>query len=189
MHPFLNSQHVRPHWLLFLLGTPSLGLQSSCHSRWAHTHLLAVGTIFLYGLFCRENILLYSCLYHKGENKIEAAGFQKNGGGLPCGHKDHSYKIRHSTKCVWAKSVAFPVPSLMYSFLALAVQSSPWSRAIFSVARICCQEGRVGCGLLSVGLGKRGGLRMSSSGHLLEAVQEPISLGSALTGSEWRAQG
>lgn len=59
-----------------------------------------------------------------------------------------------------------PGPSLVCSSLALAVQSSSQGRTLLSGARACGQGVRIGCGLLSVGLGNRGGRKTGSSGHL-----------------------
>lgn len=64
----LKSQHIRPHRPLFLPGNPRLGLRSSCHSKWTSAHLFAVVPSLYVDYFLERNIL-YSCLYHKGEDK------------------------------------------------------------------------------------------------------------------------
>lgn len=88
----------------------------------------------------RENILLCSCLYHKGKNKAQrATGFQKNGRALLPGHKGHSCKIRSSTKCVWASGVEhFPhQPGMLVpgSFVPSSPRAGPASLWLKSLAK------------------------------------------------------
>lgn len=108
------------HWPLFLPGTPRLKPWRSCHSRWACAHLLtavssldlepsAVGRCCGHLLVCTVVIVLQrkyssaSTIRVKMKTKVDQEGywFPENGRDLPYGSKDHSYKIRSSTKCDW----------------------------------------------------------------------------------------
>lgn len=112
------------------------------------------GPISPCGLFFRENILLYSCLYHKGEDK-GYTGFQKNGRELSHGIDDHSYTISTSASVSGQQSAHFLRPAscapswhLLSIHLPKAGPSSLWQEYVAKRAELA-----VGSSLLVLGIG------------------------------------